>query len=109
MTDRTTFDRIGRFSYDYTMGVSHDDLDFVLKIKALGIEIVFVEHEKENVGGIHLFHARTTSMAAVVYGDNHTVLQEKTRMDHFTGDILDLIPNEAGSYPMFSSPRCFIC
>jgi hypothetical protein len=53
---KSTFDKIGGFSYDYTMGSWYDDDDFVLKIKAKNIDIVNIFHDTYNVGGIHLHH-----------------------------------------------------
>ena len=53
---RSTFDQIGGFSYDYTMGTAFDDDDFLLKIISKKINIINVFHTDYNLGGIHLFH-----------------------------------------------------
>ena len=51
-----TFDKIKRFSYDYSFGVDADDIDFVIKIKSKNINIVNLFHDESNFGGIHLYH-----------------------------------------------------
>ena len=53
-----TFNKIKNFSYDYTMGISYDDDDFLLKIIANQINVVNLFHNKYNFGGIHLWHSR---------------------------------------------------
>lgn len=54
---RNTFDNIGGFSYDCTMGTDYDDDDFLLKILSKGIAIVNIFHTEFNMGGIHLYHS----------------------------------------------------
>lgn len=58
-----TFKRVEGFSYDYAFLSCYDDNDFLLKIRALGIQVVLILNETEKVGGIHLFHpvARDTT------------------------------------------------
>jgi hypothetical protein len=51
-----TFNKVKNFSYDYTMGTSYDDDDFVLKIIANNIKIKNLFYNKYNFGGIHLWH-----------------------------------------------------
>ena len=53
-----TFNKIKNFSYDYTMGISYDDDDFLLKIIANQINVVNLFHDKYHFGGIHLWHSR---------------------------------------------------
>jgi hypothetical protein len=53
-----TFQKIGGFSYDYSMGSSYDDDDLVLRIIANSINIQPVHHTQINCGGIHLYHVR---------------------------------------------------
>ena len=51
-----TFNKIKKFSYDYTFGLDYDDNDFLLKIKSQNIQIINLFHDEYNFGGIHLFH-----------------------------------------------------
>ena len=51
-----TFNKIKSFSYDYTMGISYDDDDFLLKIIANKINVVNLFHDEFHFGGIHLWH-----------------------------------------------------
>jgi hypothetical protein len=53
-----TFNKIKNFSYDYTMGISYDDDDFLLKIIANQINVVNLFHDEYHFGGIHLWHSR---------------------------------------------------
>jgi glycosyltransferase involved in cell wall biosynthesis len=50
------FNRIGGFSYDYSLGDSYDDDDFLLRILANNIQIVSVKHSNVQCGGLHLYH-----------------------------------------------------
>lgn len=61
--DRKTFDKIKEFSYDYSMGHSYDDNDFLLKILVNNIQIKNVCVEEKLIGGIHLYH--------ILAGDSH--------------------------------------
>ena len=51
-----TFNKIKRFSYDYTFGVDFDDNDFLIKINSKYINILPLFHDESNFGGIHLYH-----------------------------------------------------
>jgi hypothetical protein len=51
-----TFNKIKKFSYDYTFGVDYDDNDFLLKIKSKNINIINLFYDEYHFGGIHLFH-----------------------------------------------------
>ena len=51
-----TFNKIKKFSYDYTYGLDYDDNDFLLKIKSQNIQIINLFHDEYYFGGIHLFH-----------------------------------------------------
>ena len=53
-----TFNKIKNFSYDYSMGISYDDDDFLLKIIANQINVVNLFHDEFHFGGIHLWHIR---------------------------------------------------
>jgi len=57
---RNTFELIKNFSYDYAFGSAFDDDDFLLKIKSKNINIVNIFHDKNNIGGIHLYHQIST-------------------------------------------------
>jgi hypothetical protein len=50
------FNKINGFSYDYTMGNSYDDNDFILKIKSQKLNFINVKNEEHLCGGLHLFH-----------------------------------------------------
>ena len=53
-----TFQKIGGFSYDYSLGSSYDDDDLVIRIIAKSIIIQSVHYTTINCGGIHLYHKR---------------------------------------------------
>jgi hypothetical protein len=59
---KDTFDKIGRFSYDLSMGSCYDDDDFLLKIIARNIHVVNMFHNEYLVGGIHLYHGSSPHM-----------------------------------------------
>jgi hypothetical protein len=53
---RDIFNKINEFSYDYALGLSYDDNDFVLKIESLHIPIKSINYKESKCGGIHLYH-----------------------------------------------------
>ena len=55
----STFNKIKNFSYDYTMGLSFDDNDFLLKIISNNIQIKNLFHDEYFFGGIHLWHNKS--------------------------------------------------
>ena len=59
---RSTFQKVGGFSYDYTFGCSYDDDDFLLRIVSnQDNRIVCCHHTTSQCGGIHLFHVRNST------------------------------------------------
>jgi hypothetical protein len=54
--NRSTFNKIKRFSYDYFIGDAYDDDDLLLKIKLNNINIINVISEHTHCGGIHQYH-----------------------------------------------------
>ena len=58
---RTTLQKIGGFSYDYSLGCSYDDNDFLLRLLANeDMRILCCHHTSVHCGGIHLFHVRNS-------------------------------------------------
>jgi len=53
---RSTFNKIGGFSYDYSFGSCYDDNDLLLKMYMQSISFINVCNDIYNIGGIHLFH-----------------------------------------------------
>lgn len=90
-TTRDTFNKIGGFSYDYTIGNAYDDNDFVLRIESLGIQIDSLSHKDVKCGGIHLYH----TPSGVAWGSklplNNIVFEEKKKHYATTGKYKDLI------------------
>ena len=60
--NRSTFQKVGGFSYDYAFGCSYDDDDFLLRIISnQDNRIVCCHHTSSQCGGIHLFHVRNST------------------------------------------------
>jgi len=80
-TTKTTFDRIGGFSYDYAFGACYDDDDFVLKIRHSKILMHPVSYSLEQVAGIHLFHDKHHMADRRAYTSplNTDLFEKKTR------------------------------
>jgi len=58
---RTTLQKIGGFSCDYSLGCSYDDNDFLLRLLANeDMRILCCHHTSVHCGGIHLFHVRNS-------------------------------------------------
>jgi hypothetical protein len=74
---KNTFDKIGGFSYDLTMGSCFDDDDFLLKIIARNIHVVNIFHNEYCVGGIHLFHGYSVRMWDQGVEENVVLFQSK--------------------------------
>lgn len=59
---RSTFQKMGGFSYDYAFGSSYDDDDLLLRIISnQDNRIVCCHHTTSQCGGIHLFHVRNST------------------------------------------------
>jgi hypothetical protein len=74
---RSTFDKIGGFSYDYSYGTAHDDNDFLIKINQQQIAFVNVYHDVFNIGGIHLFHGYNMPDKRAYESPSNNILCEK--------------------------------
>ncbi len=89
MTTKTFMDLVQGFSYDYTFGSDFDDDDFLLKIRAAGIQIVNRFHDIHKMHGIHLYHG-TSRTWNVNVPHNEPIFKVKK-----------LIYNRTGSYFSF--------
>jgi hypothetical protein len=74
---RTTFNKIGGFSYDYSFGSGYDDNDLLIKIKQQDIQIINVYHDVFNIGGIHLFHGYNVPDKRAYDNPQNNILFEK--------------------------------
>ena len=74
---RTTFDKIGGFSYDYSFGTCYDDNDLLIKIHNQKIHVTNIQHDVFNVGGIHLFHGYNVADKKAYESPLNNVLFEK--------------------------------
>jgi hypothetical protein len=57
-----TFDKLKRFSYDYSFGVDADDIDFLIKIKSKNINIVNLFHDEYYFDFIFISHIFISKM-----------------------------------------------
>ena len=76
---RETFNKIGGFSYDYTIGNAYDDDDFVLRVDSLGIHTTSVHHMDIKCGGIHLYHTPSEIAWGSKLPLNDLVFEEKKK------------------------------
>jgi glycosyltransferase involved in cell wall biosynthesis len=90
-TTRTTFNKIGGFSYDYTIGNAYDDNDFILRIDSLGIPTTSLSHTDVKCGGIHLYHTPSELGWGAKLPLNDLVFEEKKKHYDTTGEYKDLI------------------
>ena len=90
-TTRDTFNKIGGFSYDYTIGNAYDDNDFVLRIDSLGIQSASLSHTDVKCGGIHLYHTPSEMGWGAKLPLNDLVFEEKKKHYVTTGQYKDLI------------------
>lgn len=77
------------------MGINYDDDDFVFKIKCNNINLVNIENDKYNMGGIHLYHSISYSTWGVGVKLNLEILKYKVNYYNDNKkyiDCLDLIP-----------------
>jgi hypothetical protein len=74
---RDIFNKIKEFSYDYTLGISYDDDDFVLKIDSLHIPIRSINHIESNCGGIHLYHNTYNREISIIKTMNRDIFENK--------------------------------
>lgn len=85
-----TFSKIQNFSYDYTMGSSYDDDDFVLKIISKQINIRNIFHNEYNVGGIHLFHGISTETWDKNIEMNDVLFNTKLKIYNTTNEYIEV-------------------
>jgi len=83
-----TFYKIKTFSYDYSLGISYDDDDFLLKIIANNINIINLFHNKYNFGGIHLWHKNNYNKKVE---SNRNIFYKKKDYYSKTGKYIDII------------------
>jgi GT2 family glycosyltransferase len=88
---RETFNKIGGFSYDYTIGNAYDDNDFVLRIDSLGIHTNSVQHTDVKCGGVHLYHTPSEIAWGSVLPLNDLVFEEKKKHYENTGEYKEIL------------------
>jgi len=88
---RETFNKIGGFSYDYSVGNAYDDDDFVLRIDSLGIHTTSVEHKHVKCGGIHLYHTPSEIAWGSKLPLNDLVFEEKKKHYEKTGQYKEIL------------------
>jgi len=86
-----TFNKINRFSYDYAMGKSYDDDDFLLKIISNKIQIKNLFHNEYNFGGIHLWHDSSIKKIRKKSESNKNIFNKKKEYYEKTGQYIDII------------------
>ena len=86
-----TFNRIKSFSYDYTMGISYDDDDFLLKIIANNINIINLFQDEYHFGGIHLWHSSSIKKIRKKIESNENIFNKKKGYYEKTGQYIDII------------------
>ena len=87
---KDTFDKVNRFSYDYTMGTWYDDNDFLLRIISKKINVLNIFHNIHNIGGIHLFHGYSSAEWDNGKESNQPLLINKQKIFNFTGVYIDI-------------------
>jgi hypothetical protein len=88
-----TFNKIKNFSYDYTMGISFDDDDFLLKIIANKIKIINLFYDEFNLGGIHLWHSSNIKKIRKKIETNQNIFNKKKQNYEETGEYIEIINN----------------
>lgn len=59
---KQAFDKLGGFSTDYFSQGSYDDDDFLLKVRALNLNIINIKCDESKCMGIHQFHQPSSSV-----------------------------------------------
>ncbi len=85
-----TFDKVKKFSYDYTLGVDYDDNDFLMKIISKNIQIINLFHDEYYFGGIHLFHT-SSYLKWKDIESNSNIYSKKKEIFLKTGEYIDII------------------
>jgi len=88
-----TFNKIKGFNYDYAMGASYDDNDFIIKILSRNIKFVNIFHNEHNIGGIHLYHGMSPEMWDKGVEDNAQLFNKKKRIYGSMGIYVDATEN----------------
>jgi hypothetical protein len=86
-----TFNKIKKFSYDYTMGFAYDDDDFLLKIISNNINIINLFHDQNNFGGIHLWHNSSQKKIMRKIESNQNIFEKKKEYYSKIGKYIDII------------------
>jgi hypothetical protein len=86
-----TFKKIKRFSYDYTMGISYDDDDFLLKIISKKIIIKNLFYDEYNFGGIHLWHYSNIKKMRKKIENNKSIFIKKKNYYEKYGKYIEII------------------
>jgi hypothetical protein len=86
-----TFNKIKNFSYDYTMGISYDDDDFLLKIIANKIQIKNLFFNEYNFGGIHLWHYSNIKKIKKKIETNQSIFLKKKLHYENNNEYIDMI------------------
>jgi hypothetical protein len=86
-----TFSKIKKFSYDYTLGISFDDDDFLLKIISKKINIINLFNDEYNFGGIHLWHHSTIKKLNKKIENNKNLYSVKKTEYDITGKYIDIL------------------
>jgi len=86
-----TFNKIKNFSYDYTMGISYDDDDFLLKININNIKIKNLFHYEYNFGGIHLWHNSNIKILRKKTENNISIFLRKKNFFEKYGEYVDIL------------------
>ena len=89
----STFNKIKNFSYDYTMGLSFDDDDFLLKIIANKIKIKNLFHDEYFFGGIHLWHKSSIKHFVRKIESNYDIFKKKKDVMLRKGEYIDITEN----------------
>lgn len=88
-----TFNKIKGFNYDYAMGASYDDNDFIIKILSKNIKFVNIFHNEYNIGGIHLYHGMSPEMWDKGVESNECLFNKKKRIYGSMGIYVDATEN----------------
>lgn len=91
---KNTFNKIKEFSYDYSYGTAYDDNDFLLKIISNNIDIINVENEKYNLGGIHLYHKNFNECLGKKVYSNKEIYNNKKKYYEMNKIYFDITEDE---------------
>jgi len=94
---RSSLSKIHGFSYDYTLGCSYDDDDFLLRIKSNGLQAICFHQTVAKCGGIHLYHVRNSANTGWDNGreDNKSIYEAKKRYFDRYGTYLEVSEDDS--------------